>query len=705
MNSVSEFPIPCTSHPSRETFSSIDDVAKDSVRFNEKNIAEEQVRRGKISHAPPPRRPTMMPDVVNNVVNGVSSMARKTSMWGVYEKAKTKGRDFQRQKLVQFIFEYTAYGIMLAFIYLVLIGLPIWKGTVYWLYWVVAHKFVMIGGFAIFMGLAAFYAFIPLFILFEKYPPDRPANHNPADDFSVRDTALLIPCYKSAGLIANTLDAAIKIFPPSQIFVIANGNSPTPLDNTEEVCKPYVVVHIWSPIGSKLVAQFVGGFAARKFKNVLIIDDECALPPNFPVVSDRLMDKIMCIGYTIKSMGPNSTRGTLCQRAQDLEYKLSGLQRAVAGKLGSATFPHGAISLWDRAFLLKTFYKHPGFGISEDWFFGHASRLLGSRITMCTSIFVETETPDSVFFSSGGARGGFGEMTIYKQRFMRWNFFFVNGMFYNLAYLIGSWKLGWAEFGAKLFVFQELIETLLYLTTPFVLPISFIVRPTFCGYLLAATIGLYFINVLIFNEVHLRLKGERVDSVAAYVYYMPYKVVLTFVNVASCYWSMFKYARYFAKRHMKVTDDAEAIEIVLRLEEGDQIGQGKGRRMTVSAIGTRMSVTTGADTKGGRPLSRVITNLEPIVDPNSEEHLTSHCLAADQNSVPIPADGGNSVGFDNVDWVYRPTRRLRPISTISVQAIPGITNRVSTLIIEEEQEDGHDDYQSKRRTSSANHIV
>lgn len=46
---------------------------------------------------------------------------------------------------------------------------------------------------------------------------------------------------------------------------------------------------------------------------------------------------IKCIGYTIKSVGPNGTRGTLCQQAQDLEYKLSGIQRAFFGKIGSAT--------------------------------------------------------------------------------------------------------------------------------------------------------------------------------------------------------------------------------------------------------------------------------------------------------------------------------------------------------------------------------
>jgi hypothetical protein len=109
------------------------------------------------------------------------------------------------------------------------------------------------------------------------------------------------------------------------------------------------------------VAQYVGCYSAKGYENVLLIDDDCALPPNFPIVSDRLTDMIKCIGYTIKSVGPaDNPRGTLCQQAQDLEYKISGLQRAFAGKVGSATFPHGAISIWNTRFLIDTFRTHPG---------------------------------------------------------------------------------------------------------------------------------------------------------------------------------------------------------------------------------------------------------------------------------------------------------------------------------------------------------
>jgi hypothetical protein len=227
------------------------------------------------------------------------------------------------------------------------------------------------------------------------------------------------------------------------------------------------VHHTWSPIGSKIITQFVGCYVAKSFPYVLLIDDDCRLPSNFPVVTSRIRCRTKCIGYTITSVGPaaadgsGATIGTLAQQAQDFEYKLSGLQRCFAGKIGTAMFPHGAVSLWDRAFLLQTFYEHPGFSVSEDWFFGHVARSLGSRIEMCSRIFVETETPARLFglqFSGGkkvGERGGFGEMTVLKQRFKRWNFFFVNGLWYNLHYILFSWKLGFWEIGAKIFVFQE----------------------------------------------------------------------------------------------------------------------------------------------------------------------------------------------------------------------------------------------------------
>jgi hypothetical protein len=101
---------------------------------------------------------------------------------------------------------------------------------------------------------------------------------------------------------------------------------------------------------------------------------------------------------------------------------------------------------------------------------------------------------------------------------------------------------------------------------------------------------MYLLNTVIFNEIHLRRKNERLGWVLVYVYYLPYKIVLTGINVASCYWSLYKYARYFAKRHPKVTEDEKAVEVIVRLEDDQAAASGEGglgRRMTVRTMRTR----------------------------------------------------------------------------------------------------------------------
>ena len=76
-------------------------------------------------------------------------------MYEVYEKAKVRGVALQRKYWVRLLFEYTLYALLILFVYFVLVGMPLWKGAVWWLYWVVRVKFVIQGGYAITIGLAA----------------------------------------------------------------------------------------------------------------------------------------------------------------------------------------------------------------------------------------------------------------------------------------------------------------------------------------------------------------------------------------------------------------------------------------------------------------------------------------------------------------------------------------------------------------------
>jgi hypothetical protein len=98
----------------------------------------------------------VVPDALQRKMTNASSggLGRHSSMRKVMDRAKTRGVELQRKKWVQVLFEYCIYLFLVLFTYFVLIGMPLWKGAVWWLYWVVANKFAFAGGWGITLGLA-----------------------------------------------------------------------------------------------------------------------------------------------------------------------------------------------------------------------------------------------------------------------------------------------------------------------------------------------------------------------------------------------------------------------------------------------------------------------------------------------------------------------------------------------------------------------
>lgn len=91
--------------------------------------------------------------LTNNTTAG-GGITRHSSMRKTFEQAKLRGAQLQRNKYAMWAFEYGIYLFLLCFIYFVLIGIPLWNGAVWWMYWVVANKFVFAGGFTITLGIA-----------------------------------------------------------------------------------------------------------------------------------------------------------------------------------------------------------------------------------------------------------------------------------------------------------------------------------------------------------------------------------------------------------------------------------------------------------------------------------------------------------------------------------------------------------------------
>lgn len=466
------------------------------------------------------------------------------------------------------------FGLILCFIYFFLVGKPIWDGSVVW-FWRFYHGELVehsVWGMIAFIFAGTIRNVLPQFLCtFERGVP----GSDPEKPRDASECCIIIPCYKAAETLRATIPACLKVFKPEQIFVIANGNSPTPLDHTADVCAEFGARHFWVPVGSKITAEFVGVAVAREYKYCMLIDDDVLIPPNLPLPTHYFEDcsaknRVACVGYTIKSVGANSSPGTLMQQAQDLEYKVSGLAKVFQMHYGSVTFPHGAIALWRRDVIEKIFHAHPGYHISEDWYLGHTARCAGYRMVMASQLFVETETPPRlfppIFTKGGGSRGGYGEMSIYKQRFFRWNFFFLFRMWNNVTYILFSWRLGWREPITKLFVFGECYDSLIRLIAPIVFPTAMSASWRLTLTVMGALLLLNYSIIIFFNIVHLRLlrrgrDSERVSwkALPAYIWL---KFAMVFVNIASVYWSIYEYAFFFSQQHLMVTENVTAWKVI-----------------------------------------------------------------------------------------------------------------------------------------------
>ena len=92
--------------------------------------------------------------VVEKVVDTVTRPLRRTSIQEVYEKAKIRQAQLTRSTVAQISFQYFSYLLMLAGIYFVFVGFPLWKGLVLVLLGVFRMQLTIPVGTAAFLGIA-----------------------------------------------------------------------------------------------------------------------------------------------------------------------------------------------------------------------------------------------------------------------------------------------------------------------------------------------------------------------------------------------------------------------------------------------------------------------------------------------------------------------------------------------------------------------
>ncbi|MEO7161607.1 MAG: glycosyltransferase, partial [Bdellovibrionia bacterium] len=231
---------------------------------------------------------------------------------------------------------------------------------------------------------------IAFFLIAAQYPAANPIPNQTSGDIEAQisgsqteDTALVIPCHNSQEKIVKTLEAALKHFRPEQIYIVDNGNTTAPTDQTQKIVKNIHpnINYIWLPIGNKNIAQFTGSMAAKNYKNILTTDDDVALPTNFKAPLQLFNDNVKAATFAIEAIDTKGKK-PIFVGWQDIEYKFSDLSKLVESRFGGVMYPHGASSFWDRETFIEVLRRHDTVYYAEDVKLGLVLQKTGKRMAM-----------------------------------------------------------------------------------------------------------------------------------------------------------------------------------------------------------------------------------------------------------------------------------------------------------------------------------
>ena len=93
-------------------------------------------------------------NVVEKVKDTVTGPLRRSSIQELYEKAKIRQVQLMRSTVAQISFQYVSYLLMLAAIYFIFVGFPLWEGLVLIIYNIFRKRLAIPVGTAVFLGIA-----------------------------------------------------------------------------------------------------------------------------------------------------------------------------------------------------------------------------------------------------------------------------------------------------------------------------------------------------------------------------------------------------------------------------------------------------------------------------------------------------------------------------------------------------------------------
>lgn len=366
------------------------------------------------------------------------------------------------------------------------------------------------------------------------------------------DCCLLIACHESCltnekeASFINTIEAALRVFPPNHIFVCDNGNSISPSDNTEIVAKSIHpdIHYLYIPEGNKTVAFYWTNrywipFLEKhsripKFLFAIIIDDDVPLPPDLHIPHARLLEdkRIKAVHYPITATSPGEEG--LMVRCQDIEYKLAAVHKFFQSTIARVLSCHGAIALWEREALTSVLLDHDTVFNGEDMYMGISLLRLrdDSKIISCPQSIVPTFAPTSW-------------RMLFRQRVKSWEVTSHKKTFTFLLEIINPISyFHLPSLALKPYFLQEFLSIVLDWLRIFLL-----ISLAFRDYMaLALMTGIFtllmYIQVLVFQFVYLRQRKDLRVTIAGILTFPYYRLTSLLFRVCALCQNILVYSHY-----------------------------------------------------------------------------------------------------------------------------------------------------------------
>ena len=365
------------------------------------------------------------------------------------------------------------------------------------------------------------------------------------------DTCLMIACHCSTMTLerretfSHTLRSAMKVFPPSHIFVCDNGPTMLPQDETQFVARQVHpdINYVYIPEGNKTFAFYWVNrhwipYLARcgvsqNFTYAVIIDDDVPLPSDLHIPHQHLAadPNIKAVHFPITATTPDGNPPMLV-KCQDIEYKLAAVHKLFQAQMSRSLSCHGAIALWDRVAMAEVLQEHDTVFNGEDLYMGLC--LLRKRdkstIISCAQTVVPTYAPDSwgVLFRQ---RVKSWELTSHKKTFT-FLFEIINPVsFFHIPSLC-----------LKPYFIQELLTILLDWLRMFLL-MGLVMRDTLSFLFMTAffTLLLYF-QLVLYHFVVLRDRRDLRSSFWTVLTFPFYKFCNLFFRICALCQNMLVYS-------------------------------------------------------------------------------------------------------------------------------------------------------------------